>query len=103
MPTSVSEQSILDALHKVPQEYWGQVLEFLRHFETEATGKTVEISEKSWTITELLGLTSVRRDTILEAQAALAEQDYRNDPELTSFEAFGPEDLYVDDADTQAR
>jgi hypothetical protein len=103
MPVSISEQSILDALHKVPQEHWGQVLEFLHQFEPEATGKTVEESPKTWTITELLGLSSVRRDTILEAQAALAEQDYRNDPELAGFEAFGPDDLYVDDADTQAR
>jgi hypothetical protein len=33
----------------------------------------------------------------------MAESDYRNDPELTDFEAFGPDDLYVDDDDTPTR
>ena len=28
------------------------------------------------------------------ANAALAEEIYRNDPQLTDFEAFGEEDLY---------
>jgi hypothetical protein len=43
------------------------------------------------------------RDAILEAAAALAEKEYRNNPELTAFEAFGKDDLYGDSADTQAR
>ena len=38
-----------------------------------------------------------QRDAILEAPAAMAESDYRNDPELTAFEDFGPDDLYGDD------
>jgi hypothetical protein len=95
MSVDVSEQSILEALHKVPQERWGQVLEFLHSLEAGAS--------RCWTIQELLALPAERREAIIEAQAALAEHDYRNDPELTAFEAFGPDDLYVDDADTPAR
>lgn len=34
------------------------------------------------------------RRRILEAQAALAEPLYRNNPELTDFEAFGEEEFY---------
>jgi hypothetical protein len=44
-----------------------------------------------------------QRGAILERQAALAERDYLNDPELTAFEAFGQNDLYVDDAETPTR
>jgi hypothetical protein len=54
---------------------------------------------RRWTIPELLALRSDQRDAIIEAQAALAEHDYRNDPELTAFMAFGPDDLSVDDTD----
>jgi hypothetical protein len=34
------------------------------------------------------------RDAILEAAAASAEDLYRNDPQLTDFEAVGPDDLH---------
>jgi hypothetical protein len=103
MPVNVSEQLILDTLRKVPQEHWSHVLEFLHHLEPNAPLTPEGEIPKTWTIPELLALSPDQRDTILEAQAALAEHDYRNDPELTAFEAFGPDDLYVDDADTQAR
>lgn len=43
---------------------------------------------------ELLQLPLEERNRILEAQAAKAEAFYRNDPELTAFEAFDTEDLY---------
>lgn len=46
------------------------------------------------TARELLKLPLEERDRILSAQAALAEQIYRNDPELTVFEAFGEDDFY---------
>lgn len=49
---------------------------------------------KRWTATDLQTLPTQERDAILEAAAAMAEEDYRNDPELTAFEAFGPYDLY---------
>jgi hypothetical protein len=44
---------------------------------------------------ELRKLTAAERDAIMQA-AALAEDEYRNNPELTAFDAFGKDDLYVD-------
>jgi hypothetical protein len=44
-----------------------------------------------------------QRDAILQAAAAQAEEDYRNDPELTAFEAFGKDDLYVESTYTETR
>jgi len=49
---------------------------------------------KTWTAAELRKLPAEQRDAILEAAAALAEDIYRNNPELTDFEAFGEEDLH---------
>jgi hypothetical protein len=39
----------------------------------------------------------------MEAAAALAEEDYRNNSELTAFEAFGKDDLYGDSSGTETR
>jgi hypothetical protein len=39
----------------------------------------------------------------MEAAAVLAEEDYRNNPELTAFEAFGKDDLYGDSSGTETR
>jgi len=103
MSINVSEESILEALHKVPHEHWVHVLDFLHHLEPQSSGPAERQEPNRWTINELLALPSEKRDEILEAQAALAEHDYRNDPELTVFEAFRPDDLYVGDADTPAR
>ena len=44
-----------------------------------------------------------QRNAILAEQAALLEEEYRNNPELTSFEAFGQDDLSVDSSNTEAR
>jgi len=49
---------------------------------------------KNWTAAQLRKLPAEQRDAILEAAAVLAEGIYRNDPQLTDFEAFGEEDLY---------
>ena len=49
---------------------------------------------KNWTAAELRKLPAQERDAILAAAAALAEDLYRNDPELTDFEAFGEDVLY---------
>jgi hypothetical protein len=49
---------------------------------------------KRWTAAELRKLAAAERDAIMEAAAALAEKDYRNNPELTAFEAYGKDDLY---------
>jgi hypothetical protein len=43
------------------------------------------------------------QNAILEAQAKLAEQVYRDDPELTDFEAFGEDDLHGDSSSAEAR
>jgi hypothetical protein len=58
---------------------------------------------KRWTAAELRKVPSAERDAILEAAAAQAADDYRNDPELTAFEAFGKDDLLGDSADSQVR
>ena len=60
-------------------------------------------TSKKWTIAELVKLPPQERDAILEAAAALAETEYRNNPELTAFEAFGPDDLYGDSSNTETR
>lgn len=46
-------------------------------------------TNRRWTAAELRKLPAAQRDAILEAAAALAEQEYRNNPELTAFEVFG--------------
>jgi hypothetical protein len=51
---------------------------------------------KRWTAAELRQLPPPERDAILKAAAELAEGEYCHNPELTAFEAFGPEDLYDD-------
>jgi hypothetical protein len=59
--------------------------------------------KKRWTAAELRKLPRHERDTILKAAAALAEEDYRKNPELTAFEAFGKDDLYGESSDTETR
>jgi len=59
--------------------------------------------KKRWTAAELRKLPPEQRDAILEEAARLAEQEYRDNPELTAFEAFGKDDLYGDSASTETR
>jgi hypothetical protein len=66
---------------------------------TDVTGT----GAKRWTAAELRKLPPAERDAILEAAAAQAEADYRSNPELTAFEAFGKDDLHVESSDTQTR
>jgi hypothetical protein len=103
MSVDITEASILDALHKVPRERWNQVLSFLHRMEPRTSVPSESAEPKHWTAAELLAMPSAERDAILEAAAIMAESDYRNDPELTAFEAFGPDELYVDDDDTPPR
>jgi hypothetical protein len=58
---------------------------------------------KRWTAAELRKLPAEQRNAILETAAALAEEEYRNNPELTAFEAFGKDDLYGESANTETR
>jgi hypothetical protein len=39
----------------------------------------------------------------MEAAAALAAEDYRNNPELTAFEAFDKDDVSGDSSNTETR
>ena len=56
-----------------------------------------------WTAAELRKLSPTQRDQILEAAAALAEQEYRNDTALTAFDAFGKDDIYGDSSSAEQR
>ena len=60
-------------------------------------------SGRRWTASELRKLPAHERDAILEAAAALAETEYRNNPELTAFEAFGKDDLHGESSNTEPR
>jgi hypothetical protein len=53
-------------------------------------------AKRCWTASELRKLSPAERDAIMEEAAALAEADYRNNPELAAFEAYGKEDLHAD-------
>lgn len=60
-------------------------------------------TDKHWSVAELRKLPAHERDAILAAQAEIAEQEYRKNPELTAFEAFGKEDLCGKSSDSAAR
>jgi hypothetical protein len=66
---------------------------------TENTATT----SRRWTAGELRKLPAAERDAIMEAAAGLAEGEYRSNPELTAFEAFGKDDLYGDSASAETR
>jgi hypothetical protein len=51
---------------------------------------------QTWKAGELRKMPPHQRDVILATAAEQAEMDYRKDPELTAFEAFGEQDLYGD-------
>jgi hypothetical protein len=58
---------------------------------------------KRWAAAELRKLPPEQRDAILQAAAALAEEEYRHNPELNAFDAFGKDDLHGDSANTETR
>ena len=69
-----------------------------------ASGKLNEVNQsRKWTAAELLQLPLAEQDAILEAAVTIAEAEYRSDPELTAFEAFGKDDLYVESSSTESR
>ena len=63
----------------------------------------IEPHGRPWTAAELRTLPREQRNAILAEAAARAEPEYRNNPDLTDFEAFGPEDLYGESSDSQPR
>jgi hypothetical protein len=50
---------------------------------------------------ELRRMPRPERQAVLAAAAALAEEDYRNDKELTAFDAFSEEELDGDESDSR--
>jgi hypothetical protein len=56
-----------------------------------------------WTAVALRKMPLRQRNAILRAAAKLAEGEYRNNPELVAFEAFGKDDLYGESASTETR
>jgi hypothetical protein len=103
MTTEVTEQSILDALHRVPQEKWDRVLKFLHNLEPKTAQAPDGAELKCWTAEELLVLLRAERGAILAEAAALAVNDYRNDRDSTDFEAPGLDDIYGDEKDAPMR
>jgi hypothetical protein len=69
----------------------------------EMSAEKTTLLGRRWTAAELRKLPPGQRDAILEAAAALAEEDYRSHPELTAFEACGKDDLYGDSSNTETR
>ena len=65
--------------------------------------KTTLQSSKHWTASELRKLPLKQRGAILKAAAAMAEEDYRIDAELTSFDAFEKGDLHGASSSTATR
>jgi hypothetical protein len=108
-PALVNEQQILEALERVPAHRWGEVLQFIGSLQAESQGRSPSVPTstppkgKKWTAAELRKLPAEQRDAILAEQAALLEEEYRTNPELTGFEAFGKDDLHVDSSNTQPR
>lgn len=64
------------------------------------TTANVNTPVRRWTAEELRRRPDAQRSEILRAAAELAAIEYETDPQLTAFEAFGEDDLYVDSSDT---
>lgn len=54
-----------------------------------------------WTPSEIGRLPIDQRDILLEASAMVAAEEYRTNPDLTAFEAFGEDDLHGDSASSE--
>ncbi len=81
MSTEITEESILEALHKVPKEDWGLILEILHNLERrEAELPEAQLPEGTdpahWTLDQLRALPPAEREAIMEAQVLLAVNDY---------------------------
>ena len=61
----------------------------------------LEPETREWSAAELRLLPLEVREEILARAAELALVDYRSDPELTAFDAFGEEDLYGNSANAE--
>lgn len=61
MPLNIGEQTILDALHQIPADRWGEVLSFLGTLAKEATGASIPTAGDLLR-SELVGLWAERDD-----------------------------------------
>ena len=97
MPSApITEQAITAALRRLPSERWPQVLAFIDSLQSPQAAPGHFAPGRTWTAAELRKLPPAERDAILDRQAAALAEDYRNDAELTDFEAFSDEDQVVD-------
>ena len=64
---------------------------------------TLVTTRHRWTASEVRRLPEHERNAVLEAAATAVEAEYRSNPDLTDFEAFGKEDLHGDSADAETR
>jgi hypothetical protein len=69
----------------------------------ESIMQTRKKTKTRWSASELRKMPPGRRDKILRAAAARAEKEYRKNPALTAFEAFGERDLYGESSSTETR
>src|SRR5215468_10461593 len=76
MSAEVTEQAILEALHKVPQEKWGLVLEILHNLEPKPAPPAGEAEPTCWTPAQFRALPRAEQDAILEQAAILAAAEY---------------------------
>jgi hypothetical protein len=99
----ITEQTITAALRQLPTECWPQVLTFIDSLHPASSVPSPGAPARRWTAAELNKLAPAQREAILAEQAAALADEYRKNPELTGFEAFGGEDLYVNSSDSEAR
>jgi hypothetical protein len=55
------------------------------------------------TAAELRKLPPEQCDAIMQAAAALAEDEYNSNPELSAFDAFGKDDFHGDSSSAETR
>ena len=65
--------------------------------------RTVRPPKQKWTAEQVRKLPADKRDAILRTAAKLAERDYRCDPELSAFDAFGKDDLHGESSSAPTR
>ena len=90
-----------DALQLLPEAVQNAVSSAQAKWLVE--GSSSKPTSTWWRARELVKLPLEQRGIILEASATVAAKEYETDPELTAFDAFGEDDLYVDSSDTETR
>jgi hypothetical protein len=87
--TSVSEQQIVEALHRVPANRWSEVLEFIGRLQpsTSSCSSASDISSLAssiWSAEALQQLPRDQQDAILREQAAHLIEQHRASPNPTT-------------------